>query len=226
MGYDPTLHHRRSIRLKGYDYLRFVHTRAMLFARGVEGGYFVTIVTHSRERIFGEIVDSEMRLNDLGRVVREEWFKTKELCTNVELFEDELTVMPNHIHGIIWLFADRRGTARRAPAVEQFGKPIPNSIPTIVRAFKSAVTKRINLLRNSPSNPVWQRNYCEHINDYDREYDNIAEYIDANPRNWGDDVENQTLTSRKPTVAEPADGIHSRGRDQRKYCPRSGVGRI
>jgi len=180
-------HHRRSIRLKGYDYTS-------------EGGYFITLVTHERQNLFGTIDNDEMHLNPLGEVARDEWFRTAQLRSYVELFDDEFIVMPNHIHGIIWItdtvWLNRRGTARRAPthdespAIEHFGKPISGSIPTIVRAYKSAVTKRINLLSHTPSTPVWQHNYYEHIITTDREYNAIAEYIYYNPYNWGADEEN------------------------------------
>jgi len=183
-----TPHHRRSIRLKGYDYT-------------AEGGYFITIVTSERKNLFGEIINGEMQPNPLGEIAREEWFRSAVIRPYIELFADEFVVMPNHIHGIIWLVG--RGTARRAPTdgipmVEQFGKPVTASIPTIVRAYKSAVTKRINVLRNTPSSLVWQRNYFEHIITTDREYDSIAEYIFANPQNWGVDREKSTGQTFNP----------------------------
>jgi len=85
-----------------------------------------------------------------------------------------------------------RGTARRAPTaitrraptVEQFGKPVAGSIPTIVRAFKSAVTRQINLVRQTPGAAVWQRNYYEHIIRDEPSYEKIAAYILNNPRQW------------------------------------------
>ena len=86
--YDPQRHHRHSIRLQGYDYTQ-------------SGAYFVTICTHGRALLFGNVVGGEMRLNDAGRIVRDEWFKTAQLRPYVVLYEDEFVVMPNHIHGII-----------------------------------------------------------------------------------------------------------------------------
>ncbi len=190
-----SLHHRRSIRLAGYDYT-------------AEGGYFITCVAQARVCLFGEVVNGVMNLNGYGEIVKEEWFKTKSLRDNIELIDEEFVVMPNHIHGIIWLIDDGvcRGTARCAPTDmrcaptdmrcaptpdEQFGKMIPKSIPTIVRAYKSAVTKQINLLRQTPGEPVWQRNYYEHIIRSEKDYDNIANYIYDNPLCWEKDDENQ-----------------------------------
>jgi putative transposase len=188
-------HHRRSIRLAEHDY-------------SAEGGYYITIVTQGRVCLFGEINDGVMQLNDYGKIVWEEWFRTARLRPNVELLEDEFVVMPNHIHGIIWLNENRvdgetdiismngcsgRGTARCAPTPDrQFGKMIQNSIPVIVRAFKSAATKRINILRNTPGIAVWQRNYYEHIFNSEKDYNNIVNYISSNPINWDSDAENQT----------------------------------
>ena len=89
--YDPDKHHRRSIRLKGYDY-----TQA--------GAYFVTVVTHRREPFFGDVVNGEMVLNEYGRVVEAEWLRTAEVRPNVEL--DAFVVMPNHVHGIVIIHED------------------------------------------------------------------------------------------------------------------------
>ena len=57
MTFDPEKHHRRSIRLKGYDYAQ-------------AGAYFVTIVTHDRECLFGDVVDGNMVLSERGKIVQ------------------------------------------------------------------------------------------------------------------------------------------------------------
>jgi len=85
---DSKDHHRRSIRLKDYDYAQ-------------PGGYFVTIVTQSRKCLFGEIVEAEMRLNDAGRIIQTTWDDLPNHYANVEI--DTFVVMPNHIHGIVVL---------------------------------------------------------------------------------------------------------------------------
>lgn len=100
-----SLYHRRSIRLPDVDY-------------SAEGGYFVTLVTHQRECLFGKIVNGVMQLSDFGRIARDEWFRTKELRPNVELLKDEFVVMPNHIHGIIWLFVDGNSCDKDAKTVK------------------------------------------------------------------------------------------------------------
>ena len=123
-------------------------------------------------------------MNEYGMAVREEWLKTAELRDNVET--DACTVMPNHIHGIVIITEGSRGTARRAPT-ERFGKPVAYSIPTIMRAFKSASTKRINEMRKTPGTPVWQRSYYEHVIRSDEELNAIRQYILSNPANWSTD---------------------------------------
>lgn len=184
MKYDLQLHHRRSIRLQGYDYT-------------AAGAYFITICSYQREHIFGEVVDGEMRLNEWGEIARAEWFKTAELRPQVELFEDEFVVMPNHVHGIVWLVEPVGARRRRAPT-EKFGKPVVGSIPTIVRAYKSAVTYAINKSQNSRGSVIWQRNYYEHIIRDERELDLIARYIYYNPFNWQVDRDNPENTRNLP----------------------------
>jgi len=150
MKFDPYKHHRRSIRLKEYDYAQ-------------PGWYFITVCSFNREFLFGNITDQQMILNAYGRIVEKEWIKTSKIRNNV--FIDEYIIMPNHIHGIIVI--NNVGAHCNVPLpntnhagrFEQFGKSSKNSIPTIIKIFKSVVTKNINKIRNAPGLPVWQRNY-------------------------------------------------------------------
>lgn len=174
--FDPERHHRRSIRLQGYDYTQ-------------PGKYFITICTQGHVCLFGDVVNGEMRLNGCGRIARDEWLKTADLRQRVQL--DAFIVMPNHIHGIIVLTDDgRRETLFRTPTTEQFGKPTSDSIPTIVRLFKSSVTTRINKLLGTPGTSVWQRNYYEHIVRDDGSLNRIRQYIENNPARWSTDRNN------------------------------------
>ena len=86
-----------------------------------------------------------------------------------------------------------KGTKHRAPTVEQFGKPTSNTIPTIIRGFKSSVTKQFNILRNNPGIPIWQRNYYEHVIRDDRDLLIIRQYIRNNPQNWEEDENCQAV---------------------------------
>jgi len=188
MKFNPEIHHRHSIRLKDYDYSQ-------------EGAYFVTICTWNKDHMFGEIDSGNMSLNEYGEIVKQEWLRTGIIRANVKM--DYFIIMPNHFHGILMISDDcrgtlqrarhenirgeSRGTLQRAPASEQFGKPVSNSIPTIVRLFKSTTTKQINQIRNLPGISVWQRNYYEHIIRSEPELNKIREYILNNPLNWETD---------------------------------------
>ena len=197
---DPDRHHRRSIRLKGYDYRR-------------AGAYFVTVCTRERECLFGEVSHGQVCPCALGQIVAETW---QEIPSHFERAAvDALVVMPNHVHGVIVLkdeygadaasaAREGRGTACRAPTtspspghgasmapnMEAFGKPTPGSLATIMRSFKSASTKRVNTLRDSRGAALWQRGYHEHIIRNDGELRAIPEYIADNPIHWREDPEN------------------------------------
>ena len=83
--YNPDIHNRQSIRFSGYDY-------------SIPGAYFITICTHNRELLFGDIRNGKMELNEFGRIARDEWTKTGDIRPNIKL--DEFVIMPNHVHGI------------------------------------------------------------------------------------------------------------------------------
>jgi REP element-mobilizing transposase RayT len=122
-------------------------------------------------------------------MVETEWRRTGELRANVVL--DEYVVMPNHFHGILLVKDDGRGTARGAPTtVERFSRPTEGSVPTIVRSFKSAVTKAVNRARQTPGARVWQRNYYEHVIRYEESLSEIRGYIACNPARWAFEREN------------------------------------
>jgi len=174
MQYNPDLHRRQSLRLKEYDYSQ-------------NGYYFVTVCTYQKECLFGEINNGKMVLNECGLIVKQCWHESSNHFLNIKL--DKFAIMPNHIHGIITI-DNCRGTACRAPTYESFGNPVPGSMPTIIRSFKSAVTKQINILRNSPQTPVWHRNYYEHVIRNDAELNKIREYIITNSVMWDLDNEN------------------------------------
>ena len=183
MKFDPQKHHRHSIRLKEYDYTQ-------------PGGYFVTIMAHQRVCLFGGIANEKMQLNESGSIVEECWHAIPDHFTNVEL--GAYVVMPNHIHGIIVIndradadASARRGTIDRAPT-EQFGKPVIGSIPTIIRTFKAAVTRRVG--RELTATGIWQKNYYEHVIRDLEDWDRIHRYIESNPSMWAEDDENPMNT--------------------------------
>jgi len=158
MKFDPVVHHRHSIRLKGFDYTQ-------------SGGYYVTILTLQRECLFGEIVEGEVQLSALGKIADECWRSIPEHFPNVEL--GEYVVMPNTVHGIIFIHEnDQVATNSSPPVGARHVSPLqktvhpphgfkPGSVGAIVASFKSAVTRRTGRELNSGN--IWQRNYYEHI---------------------------------------------------------------
>jgi putative transposase len=191
--FDPQKHHRRSIRVRGYDY-------------SSNGAYFVTIVTQGREFLFGEIVDGEMHVNEYGEIVQKWWDEIPNHFPNVEL--GAFIIMPNHIHGIIFIIADRRGevlSTRNDPnnnfqnayvdeTNDRGRETLPLRIPTlgqIVAYFKYQSTKEMNRIETENAiTKFWQRNYYEHIIRNERDLQRITDYIHANPLRWDDDDEN------------------------------------
>jgi len=201
MPYDPFKHHRRSIRLHGYDYAQ-------------AGAYFVTILTYRRECLLGDIVDGEMRVNALGQIAVECWDALPTHFPNVEL--DVFVAMSNHVHGVI-VIAERDDVPPRKDGVveacnvgAQHAAPLhdvprhtnvePGSLGAIVRSFKSAVTKRINETRDTAGVPVWHRNYYEHIIRDEKSLNAIRQYIDGNPANWTNEEENPINLRHKETM--------------------------
>ena len=184
MTYDPERHHRRSIRLRGYDYAQ-------------AGAYFVTICVNERRCLFGRVEDGEMHLSPIGQIVETEWLRTGDLRANVDL--DAFVVMPNHLHGIVLIIdgaVGDAGTARGAPTTESFGRPVAGSLATTVRAFKAAVTQRANQRRGASGTPLWQRNCYEHVVRNDRELERFRAYVAANPSRWSDDALHPANPSR------------------------------
>lgn len=210
MKYDPTKHHRRSIRLPGYDY-------------ATPGAYFVTIATYHNVCLFGKILNDEMQITNLGMIIEEHWRGIPDHFPNVEL--GTFVVMPNHIHGIIILHADpirgvvstpeilhdhscrgvvstpeishddsRRGVVPTPIfTVPQGDETSPLQRPTlgqVVAYFKYQSTKHINTILDSVGTPIWQRNFYEHIIRNEDEHERIHLYIESNPVNWMDDDEN------------------------------------
>mgnify|MGYP001051200294 CR=1 FL=1 len=202
--------HRRSLRLKGYDYSQ-------------PGTYFMTIVTRERACLFGEVVEGEMRPNEAGRIVKRCWLDIPNHFPHATL--DAFIVMPNHVHGIIVLShatkterfsatSDRPvnttvdpSTAEQVEANDH--SPLPSfrspsrTIGSIVRGFKIGVTRWFR--QYTDISGVWQRNYYEHIVRDEQSLTHIRQYIAENPLRWADDPENPTVTGKAwPGSVHPA----------------------
>jgi REP element-mobilizing transposase RayT len=205
MTYNPEIHHRRSIRLKGYDYSQ-------------AGLYFITFCVQNRAHLFGKIKNGIMCLNALGSIAYQEWEQSILIRKNISL--GAFIVMPNHLHGIIQI---NYSLLEDKSAIGKFQSPSHN-VGAMVRGYKGAATKKIKeyIRENSSSSSsrgelqfaptaaaaaaaadnndeliaaesidlsksIWQRNYYEHIIRDHRAYDNISNYIDNNPQKWSKD---------------------------------------
>ena len=210
--YDPNKHHRKSIRLKGYDYAK-------------EGLYFITINCQNRYHLFGKIVDDEMYLNQFGLIAQNEWLNTEKIRTNCKLHE--FIIMPDHMHGIIEILFNKQEEGKSA--IGKLQSP-SQTIGSIIRGYKIATIKKIKniiliasgeqedkgdkgdkgvkgelqfaptiaptIAPIAPDDPyaqkkimalnykIWQRNYHDQIIRDDRAFINISHYIKNNPKNW------------------------------------------
>lgn len=192
MAFDTSIHHRRSIKLKGYDY-------------SSKGMYFVTIRVKNGRCVLGEVAQNQVTLSGIGETVRECWQDLSTLFPNV--VTEEYAIMPNHVHGIVTILDQLRGEGKAAQFRTGFihetrlGRGLMNqtrtrkSMPTlpqmsdprltlgkIVRAFKAKCTKTAH--ERGFENFEWLRGYYEHIIRDGTDLDRIREYILENPSNW------------------------------------------
>ena len=154
---------RKNIRMQGWDFTS-------------PGWYFITICTQGMKSRFGTIVNGRMVLNDAGRKAAEFWRDIPAHFPRAVV--DEYVVMPNHVHGLLQLV--ERDTACRVPVerqLESFGKPVAGSVSTIVRSYKSAVTRALG-------ENVWQGRFYEVRARDDTARANIRNYIRFNPQNY------------------------------------------
>ena len=159
---------RRSIRLKDYDYSK-------------PGAYFVTICTKGHKNIFGNVVDSGIKLNELGKIVSQYLYDLPNHYPHVKL--DKFIIMPNHIHGIFMLV----GAGFKPPPTINKKR---HGLTEIIRAFKTFSSRKINKLYKISGTSVWQRNYYERIVRDEDELNKIRQYISDNPIKWELDKEN------------------------------------
>ena len=187
MSTNLNLPNRQSIRLKNYDYSQ-------------KGSYFITLVTQDRIHLFGKIEDGKMILNTVGKILEEEWRNTIQMRPNIAL--GEFIIMPDHMHMIITITAQMEKKDDKE-WIHSNPKCPSQTIGAIIRGFKGASTKKINLFLNSTGesqfapptesqfaptefykNKIFQRNYYEHIIRNQKDYNRIEQYIIDNPMNW------------------------------------------
>jgi len=174
MKYNPEYHHRRSIRLKGYDYSQ-------------PGIYFVTLCTYQQQCWFGEIHQAQMHLNQIGKIVAQEWLHSPQMRPTLQL--DEWIIMPNHLHGIVKIIATQSNLLSHQPQQKKLHRP-PNSLPSFIAGFKGSVTRKINQIRDNTAIPIWHRNYYESIVRHEDALNNVRYYIRNNPQKWDQDPDN------------------------------------
>jgi len=202
MTFNPLIHHRRSIRLKDYDYSK-------------EGLYFITFCCQNRRHLFGKIISGKMILNDAGKIAEKCWLEIPDHFKNVILHD--FVIMPNHVHGIIEfknndLKYSTVGANQNSPehvsydetetetlqetynvscnganvhSPRRMPKSPSKTIGSVIRGYKIGVTKWMRQKTNVKE--VWQRNYYEHIIRNDIAYGRISDYIKNNPKKWDED---------------------------------------
>jgi putative transposase len=177
MAFNPEQHHRRSIRLDGYDYAG-------------PGAYFVTACAYRRAALFGAVRGGATAPNRFGRVAEEEWARSAAIRPGIIL--DAFVVMPNHIHGIVILTEESQAGVEPPEDVGAHScAPLQRrcrSLSSFMAAYKAAVTKRINALRGTAGAPAWQRNYYERVLRDERELGLARQYVADNPTHWEKDV--------------------------------------
>ena len=168
------------MRLRGYDY-------------GQVGAYFVTLCTHDREALFGEIVGHEMQLNEAGEAAQRCWREIPVHFPHVTL--DEHVVMPNHVHGVV-VFDDSTPGAKDFSPLPAGPRPrgTARTLGSVVRGFKVGVTRWMR--QHTERREVWQRGFYEHIIRDDAALDRIRRYIVENPGRWAEDPENPAFVKR------------------------------
>jgi putative transposase len=202
--YNPQIHHRRSIRLKGYDYSQ-------------AGLYFVTICVQKRKCLFGKIVGTDLRvcpemiLNDAGKMVEKWYYVLEQKFPDIKCHQ--MMIMPNHFHCIIENVGATGADLRVRPITNDpdiyinnhpdihinndsnktEGEHIGSPLYRVVQWFKTMTTNEyIRGVKNLGWQPfdgkLWQRNYYEHIIRNEKSYHNITNYIINNPAKWAEDT--------------------------------------
>jgi putative transposase len=169
---DTNFRHK-SIRIQGYDYSQ-------------PGTYFITMCTSQKKLLLGEVTQGIIHLSKLGEIARQELEQLSVKFSRIHL--DVFVIMPNHIHVLITISAS--DAAIQIANAEAFSHPVSGSIPTVVRTYKSAVTRRAAMRRDNPISELWQRNYYEHVVRTEKEKEQIYAYIVSNPIQWDSDDEN------------------------------------
>ena len=158
-----TLHHRKRMRLQGFDY-------------STPGCYFVTILTHNRSKLFWDFD----QLNDLGYIVEEDILSVSEHFNDVKI--DNFVVMPDHIHLLVTIGCDALDNSEEVLLNELLCRNTHTKLNVIVGSLKSGITRKIHKV--NPEIKVWHKSYFDHIIKNEKDYNETWDYIDANPIRW------------------------------------------
>ncbi len=168
MGSRFTTRQRKPMRLKGWDY-------------ATPGLYFVTICTHERMCVMGEVDSGEMRLSAAGEIVDQCWRELPRYYPHVKV--EPYVVMPNHTHAIIEIQSDRGGLGN--PPLQK-----AHGLTEIIRGFKTLSSRQINERNDTGGAPFWQRSFYDVIIRDEKQLQAIQRYILNNPNLWEEDEEN------------------------------------
>ncbi len=189
MSLEPRLHQRKSLRLKGYNYAS-------------PGSYFVTVCTFQRRCILGTVRNAEMVLSDIGRIADADWRAIPDHSPNVIL--GAFQIMPNHLHAIVTIkdqvppgsvVPPVSGASRQMYHKREFGRPIAASLSSIVGAYKSGVTVKVQKAGLMNDGSPWQSRFYDHVIRSDVGFFMLEQYIRLNPVMWEYDVDNPNGTS-------------------------------
>lgn len=156
---------RRSIRLQGYDYFQV-------------GAYYVTVCTRNRECLFGNVVDGQMQLNEAEKIIQSVWDELPHSAPAGAIHESPLPSIGKSRATVERVFDRRRMLLAK-----------------LIGRFKMVTAKQINALRGSSGEPLWQRNYYEHVIRDDRSLNRFRQYIADNPVQWDLDCENPSVSA-------------------------------
>jgi putative transposase len=177
MPFDSSNRQSRSKRPEYYDF-------------SLSGAYFITIATLERKPIFGQIQDELVLLNKIGNIASKEWERLAKRFFHIQL--GTFIVMPNHIHGIIFIMGKESGQTAVQKSKDfpshlpksDIGTPETGSIETVIRFYKSSVSLHCRPLLGKGNKTIWQGGYSEQIIHNTAEMESIKRSIETNPSNW------------------------------------------
>lgn len=155
---------RKPLRLQEYDY-------------NTQGAYFLTFCTYNRKNTLSQIVGAihespKSELTTQGKIVET---VIEKIPQHIGVTVDRYVIMPNHVHLMLFIEDELR-------AIHESPLRKRSAISNAIGYIKMNTSKRIHQLYGHA--PVWQRGYYDHVIRNERDYVEIAKYIDENPLRW------------------------------------------